>query len=88
MSEHIRCNCHVYRNGDAMREDVTDEISFCPMHRAAPNLLAALQLCLPIMEAHTEASHLTDGFRPRVNKNDHILAKVKAAIEKGEHHEL
>lgn len=48
------------------------------------DLLSALRLCLPIIEAHTEASHLTDGFKPRVNKNDHILAKVKAAIEKGE----
>lgn len=51
---------------------------------AAPDLLAALRLCLPIMEAHTEASHLTDGFRPRINKNDHILAQVKKAIKREE----
>lgn len=48
------------------------------------DLLSALRLCLPIMEAHTGASHLTDGFKPRINKNDRILAKVNAAIEKGE----
>jgi oligoribonuclease (3'-5' exoribonuclease) len=48
------------------------------------DLLAALRLCLPVMEAHCEASHLTDGFRPRINKNDHILSKIKAAIERGE----
>jgi hypothetical protein len=47
-------------------------------------LLFALRLCLPIMEAHTGASHLTDGFRPMRNKNDDILDRVKAAIKEGE----
>lgn len=47
-------------------------------------LLSALLLCLPIMEAHTEASHLTDGFRPRVNKNDRILKRIKDAISKAD----
>ena len=46
------------------------------------DLLAALRLCLPVMEVHTEASHLTDGFRPMRNENDRILDRVKAAIEK------
>lgn len=48
------------------------------------DLLAALKLCLPVMEAHTEASHLTDGFRPRENANDRILRRVKDVIEKAE----
>lgn len=48
------------------------------------DLLAALLLCLPIMEAHTEASHLTDGFKPRRNQNDDVLDKVKKAIEGAE----
>jgi len=44
------------------------------------DLLAALRLCLPIIEAEAMASHLTDGFRPRRNKNDDILDAVKKAI--------
>jgi len=47
-------------------------------------LLAALRLCLPIMEAHTEASHLIDGFRPRRNPNDHILEQIKTAIKEAD----
>ena len=47
-------------------------------------LLSALRLCLPIMEAHTGASHLTDGFRPMRNKNDDILDRVRKAIEEAE----
>ena len=46
------------------------------------DLLAALRLCLPVMEAHTAASHLTDGFRPRENENDRILDRVREAISK------
>lgn len=38
-----QCACYVYRTGDAMREDVMDEISFCPLHAAAPELLKALK---------------------------------------------
>jgi hypothetical protein len=48
------------------------------------DLLAALRLCLPIMVANTEASHLTDGFRQRENENDRILARVKKVIEEAE----
>lgn len=47
-------------------------------------LLAALRLCLPVMEVEAKASHLTDGFRPMRNKNDDILDRVKKAIEEAE----
>jgi predicted RNase H-like nuclease len=43
-------------------------------------LLTALRLCLPIIEAEAKASHLMDGFRPRRNKNDDILDAVKKAL--------
>lgn len=45
-------------------------------------LLAALKLCLPVMEAHCEASRLTDGFKPKGNKNDRILKRVRDSIER------
>lgn len=48
------------------------------------DLLAALRLCLPIVTAHTQASHLTDGFRPRRNENDCLLDRVKGAISQAE----
>ena len=73
------CNCGDERD-DLSEANATFIVQCCNSH---DDLLAALRLCLPIMEAHTEASHLTDGFRPRINKNDRILTKVKAAIEKG-----
>ena len=60
---------HTSENGDTMTKDERIE-----------ELSTALRLCLPIIEAHTEASHLMDGFRPRRNKNDDILDAVKKAI--------
>jgi hypothetical protein len=58
---------------------IHEEIEDLRDHNAA--LLATLRLCLPVMAAHTRASHLTDGFRPKRNENDRILARVKRAIE-------
>jgi hypothetical protein len=46
------------------------------------DLLSALRLCLPVMSAHTEASHLIEGFARRENRNDRILNLVKDAILK------
>lgn len=82
MNEHTEpaCECRI----ECTAWDPKYYIVHCPLHKSAPDLLTALRLCLPIMEAHTKASHLTDGFSPRVNKNDHVLAQVKAAIEKAE----
>jgi len=48
------------------------------------DLLVALKLYLPILEGWVEASHLTDGFRPKGNKNDRILGLVRGVIEKME----
>lgn len=45
------------------------------------DLLAALLLCIPIMEAHTEASHLIEGFARKENEDDRVLAKIKATIK-------
>ena len=56
----------------------------CENQGKIDDLLAALRLYLPVMEAYAEASHLTDGFRPRENKNDRILKRVKDAIERAE----
>ena len=45
------------------------------------DLLAALQLWMPAIRAHTQASHLTDGFRPRRNDNDDKLDQAVQAIQ-------
>lgn len=48
------------------------------------DLLAALRLCLPVMEVDAEMSHFLQGFARQENENDRVLARVKAAIEEVE----
>jgi hypothetical protein len=70
-----------------MRYNIEEQQKFIdPIIQENTDILAALRLCLPVFEAHTEASHLTDGFRPRENENDRILARVKKVIESAEGH--
>jgi hypothetical protein len=44
-------------------------------------LLAALRKWMPELRAHTQASHLTDGFRPRRNRYDDDLDQAVQAIQ-------
>ncbi len=44
-------------------------------------LLAALRQWMPELRAHTRASHLTDGFRPRRNRYDDDLGQAVQAIQ-------
>jgi len=45
-------------------------------------LEVAIRLCIPIVEAHTEASHLTDGFRRKLNENDILMKMVLDAMKR------
>jgi len=63
------CKCEIARFGDALREEVTDEILFCPMHKAAPELLAACKGAL----AHLVSGDLT---------LDMALNRLRTAIAK------
>jgi len=40
-----------------------------------------LSLCLPHVEASCEASHLTDGFKPKRNYYDEFLETLKDALK-------
>jgi len=75
MSEYTEVESYAYNN-------LMEIIKGLRKQNAA--LLAALKMCLPVMEVEAKASHLTDGFRPMRNKNDDILDRVKAAIKEGE----
>jgi len=72
ISSHTMLDKKPYQPDDTIRE----------LRAQKDNLLTALKLTLPILEAHTAASHLTGGFRPRRNKNDDILDRVKVVIGK------
>lgn len=37
---------------------------------------------MPVMRAHTGASHLTDGFRPMPNKWDDLMMRTQDALDK------
>lgn len=44
-------------------------------------LIDLLYEWMPVIEAHVEASHLTDGFRRKKNQYDARLEKTKAALK-------
>ena len=47
----------------------------------AVELIDLLCEWMPVIEAHVEASHLTDGFRRKKNGYDALLEKTKAALK-------
>jgi hypothetical protein len=51
-------------------------------------LLAALRLCLPVMEVEAKTSHFLQGFARRDTEVDRILARVNRVIGEAEKGEL
>ena len=43
-----------------------------------------LRQWMPVMESHTEATHLTEGFHRKENGWDRLLSATKDAIKKQE----
>lgn len=39
-----------------------------------------LRQCKPVMVSHARASHLTEGFRPRLNRWDSLADEIQAAL--------
>ena len=48
-------------------------------------LLALLKMWMPVIEAHVEASHLTDGFKRKNNDWDSLLEATKVTMKEADH---
>lgn len=44
------------------------------------HLANLLRQCQPVMVSHARASHLTEGFRPRLNRWDSLADEINAAL--------
>jgi len=60
-------------------EAIYQAIAVIESHSA---LIGLLRRWMPVIEAHVEASHLTDGLKRKANEYDALLEQTKSEIEK------
>ena len=60
-------------------EAIDKAIAVIESHSA---LIGLLRRWMPVIEAHVEASHLTDGLKRKANESDALLEQTKSEIEK------
>lgn len=66
--------------GEARRAAIAARNPIARLKAQRDHLANLLRQCKPVMVSHARASHLTEGFRPRLNRWDSLADEIQAAL--------